>query len=308
MSLFSLTLANSIRKMRPRKEHYRRKLPHFQQPGQWYSVTFTLVDAMPKGAMDKYSLNLEVAKNRVQELGLSKVPDFLNSGNQNPGKLEHGLSTVSGSEAACFQATEIEKKGFFPSRESDFPKSDKNFDFPDPDKNFDFGKSKSRGVGLFRPSKEFTQAQKDYQIALRKYRLAYDKILHNSTEATISLIKENNRILIENALLFWEGKRLTNHAWCIMSNHVHWVLSVSKNDENGKPVYLEDILHSVKLFTARRINENEGKTGQFWEHESLDTTIRNEVHFSNVVNYVINNPVAAGLVTDWRAWPGTRVF
>ena len=254
--------------MRPRKEHYRRKLPHFQQPGQWYSVTFILAGAMPRGAMNKHSLNLEVAKNRVQELRLSQV---------------------SGFEAACFHP---------PSRESDFPKSDKNYNVPKSDKNFDFGKSKS----------QLAQVQKDYQIALRKYRLAYDKILHNSTESTILLIKENNRILIENALLFWEGKRLTNHAWCIMSNHVHWVLSVSEKDENGKPVYLEDILHSVKLFTARRINENEGKSGQFWEHESFDTTIRNERHFANVVNYVINNPVSAGLVSDWRDWPGTRTF
>ncbi|MDP3912691.1 MAG: transposase [Bacteroidota bacterium] len=254
--------------MRPRKEYYHRKLPHFQQPGQWYSITFTLVGAMPKGAMDKYSLDLEIAKNRVQELGLYQV---------------------SGFEAACFQIPEIGNKGLSSSRESDFPKSDKNFDF---------GKSKS----------QLAQAQKDYQIALRKYRFAYDKNLHNSTEPTILLIKENNRILIENALLFWEGKRLTNHAWCIMSNHVHWVLSVSEKDENGKPVFLEDILHSVKLFTARRINDNEGKSGQFWEHESFDTTIRNETHFANVVNYVINNPVSAGLVSDWRDWPGTRVF
>jgi len=44
--------------MKPRKEHYRRKLPHYQQPGQWYSVTSTLAGAMPKGAMEKYSIQL----------------------------------------------------------------------------------------------------------------------------------------------------------------------------------------------------------------------------------------------------------
>ena len=50
--------------MQPKKEHYRGKLPHFQQPGQWYSVTIVLKGAMPKGAMDKYSPRLETAKNR----------------------------------------------------------------------------------------------------------------------------------------------------------------------------------------------------------------------------------------------------
>ncbi len=67
--------------MQPRKEHYRQKLPHFQQPGQWYSVTCTLHGAMPKGAMKKYSIRLETAKNRLHQLeflgvGLSKSNNF----------------------------------------------------------------------------------------------------------------------------------------------------------------------------------------------------------------------------------------
>jgi REP element-mobilizing transposase RayT len=273
--------------MRQRKEHYRHKLPHFQQPGQWYSVTFTLVGAMPKGAMDNYSLQLEIARNRLDELlgqELSKLSGFQDRkvGDSNLAKLE--------------------------SRESDFSKSDL--------KNFDLGKSKSRkqeflcseSFDLGKSKSRLEKAKKDYQIALRKYSLAFDKILNTSNSPNLSLIKEMNRNVIEEALLFWEGKRLTNHAWCIMTNHVHWVLSVSKNGGNGMPVYLEDILHSVKLFTARRINENENKTGQFWEHESFDTTIRDERHFSNVFNYVINNPVAAGLVADWHDWLGTRAF
>ncbi|HAQ17662.1 MAG TPA: hypothetical protein DCR40_00320 [Prolixibacteraceae bacterium] len=246
--------------MRPRKEHYRRKLPHFQQPGQWYSVTCTLFGAIPKGAMDKYSLQLEIARNRLHHLDA----EFSGIGVWGAG--------VSNSD----------------NLKSDFPKSDK-----------------ISGVGI---PESLTQAKKDYQIALRKYRLAFDKILNNSNLPTLSLLKENNRKVIEKALLFWEGKRLTNHAWCIMSNHIHWVLTVSEKDENGKPVYLEDILHSIKLFTARNINENEGQTGQLWEHESFETTIRNERHFSNVINYVLNNPVSAGLVSDWRDWPGTRTF
>ena len=93
-----------------------------------------------------------------------------------------------------------------------------------------------------------------------------------------------------------------------MSNHVHWMLSVFERDENGKPVYLQDILHSVKLLTARRINDNENLRGQFWEHESFETTIRNDWHFARVFSYVIGNPVKAGLVQYWQEWPGTRTF
>jgi REP element-mobilizing transposase RayT len=214
--------------MRAKKEHYRGNLPHYQQPGQWYSITCSLFGAMPKGAMDKYASRLEIAK-----------------GNLKIAKTNHD-------------------------------KDD-----------------------------EIISLKKQYVIALNNYRLAYDKALHNSRSPKISLMAEKNRMVMEEALGFWEGKRLMSHAWCIMSNHFHWVLSVFKNDINGNPVYLEDILHSIKFFSARRINANEGTDGQLWTHESFDTTIRNHEHFINVVNYVINNPVSAGLVKDWRDWPGT---
>jgi putative transposase len=246
--------------MKPRKEHYRRKLPHFQQPGQWYSVTFTLAGAMPKRAMDRYSSELQMARTRLEEL-----------------------------------------------RESDFPKSDNFFDKGKSDNFFDMEKS-DNFFDLGKSKSQLSQAKKDYRIALLRYRLAYDRILNKSALPGLILSKEENRKIIEDTLLFWESKRLTNHAWCIMSNHVHWVITVFERDEKGKPVFLQDILHSVKLFTARRINENENRCGQFWEHESFETTIRDDRHFARVFRYVIQNPVKAGLVQHWHEWPGTRTF
>ena len=166
------------------------------------------------------------------------------------------------------------------------------------------GLSKSNNLGV---GNSESQIKKEYNLALRKYRLAYDKILNKSKTPNISLITNENKTIIEEALQFWEGTRLKTHAWCIMSNHFHWIVSVFEKDENRKPVYLQDILHSIKLFTARNININEKRKGQLWVHESFDTTIRNERHFMNVVKYTINNPVSAGMVKDWQDWPATFV-
>ena len=242
--------------MKPKKEHYRQKLPHFQQPGQRYSVTVSLEGAMPKGAMAKYSLKLINAKNRYQQL--------------------------------------IDKERS-PSGDMDFPKSMILHPEQNETKNLELGNSKS----------EKEETKKDYLAALRNYRLAYDKFFHKSIEPTISLIKQEHRKVIEEALYFWEGKKLNSHAWCIMSNHFHWVLTLFDKDENGEPIYLQDILHSVKLFTAKRINKAENLKGQLWAHESFETTIRNNEHYANVFNYVINNPISSGLVKSWVEWPGT---
>ena len=153
--------------------------------------------------------------------------------------------------------------------------------------------------------KEIKPIKQEYYEARKKYFRAQEHILHNSSASMINLVESKNLKIIEDALRFWEGKRLHNHAWCIMPNHFHWVVSLFKNDENKKPVYLQDITHSIKRFTARQINKNENKEGQFWIHESFETTIRNDQHFVNVVDYTLNNPVKAGFVDDWRKWHGS---
>ena len=111
-----------------------------------------------------------------------------------------------------------------------------------------------------------------------------------------------------NALAFWEGKRIENYAYCIMSNHVHWVFKVFHTDENGDPIILQDILQSVKSFSATVINKLEGISGTLWQNESFDTAIRDGKHLKQAIDYTITNPVMAGLVTDWSEWKGTRLF
>lgn len=99
-------------------------------------------------------------------------------------------------------------------------------------------------------------------------------------------------------------EEIENHAYSIMPNHIHWVLELLENDEKGNPVYLQDILQSVKRHTSNRINKLEGRTGSLWQKESFDTTIRNEKHLYHAVEYTLNNPVNAGLVSDRNDWPG----
>lgn len=45
-----------------KKEHYRHLLPHFQQPGQAYFITWSLKDAIPKKTLERYTKKLEIIK------------------------------------------------------------------------------------------------------------------------------------------------------------------------------------------------------------------------------------------------------
>ena len=45
-----------------KKEYYKHNLPHFQQPGQAYFVTWSLKDAVPKHKLRHFTNQLEILK------------------------------------------------------------------------------------------------------------------------------------------------------------------------------------------------------------------------------------------------------
>ena len=106
---------------------------------------------------------------------------------------------------------------------------------------------------------ELSLLEWDYNLMRKKYFKALDDVMHLNTKQTVNLNKPENEKIMRNALLFFEGQKIENYAFCIMCNHVHWVLRTFEKDVNGKPVYLQDIMHSIKSFTANEINKVENR-------------------------------------------------
>lgn len=145
----------------------------------------------------------------------------------------------------------------------------------------------------------------EYYSTRRKYMIAFDNLLHLTKTEGVDLSKPENMAVVKESLNFWAGKKLENLAFCIMPNHVHWVFELHEKDEFEKPVYLEDIMHSIKRFSSNKINKLENRQGKLWQKESFDTTIRNEKHLYNAIEYTLKNPVSAGLVKNREDWPGS---
>ena len=92
------------------------------------------------------------------------------------------------------------------------------------------------------------------------------------------------------------------HRFVVMPNHVHILVTPFQ------PV--SAFMHSLKRFTACVANRTLGTTGQpFWQAESYDRLVRNNLEFERIAKYIERNPVDAGLVTEpaefrWSsAWP-----
>jgi len=102
--------------------------------------------------------------------------------------------------------------------------------------------------------------------------------------------------MMQNALLFHHDGKYRLHAWVIMPNHGHVLLTPLP----GR--HLDEITHSIKSYTAHEANKLLGRTGQFWQPEGFDRYIRNLNHFAAVVRYIHRNPVKAGLCKDASDW------
>ncbi|HUS70716.1 MAG TPA: hypothetical protein VM075_08075 [Anaerolineae bacterium] len=64
-------------------------------------------------------------------------------------------------------------------------------------------------------------------------------------------------------------------------------------------------MHSLKRYTARQANVLLGRRGHFWQHENYDHVVRDRPEQDRIIDYVLNNPVRAGLVEHWEDWKWT---
>jgi REP element-mobilizing transposase RayT len=124
------------------------------------------------------------------------------------------------------------------------------------------------------------------------YRLFSERVetLLNAGKGSCVLRNEKTAKIVADALLHFNNQRYVLDEWVIMPNHVHVLVKLLAEYK------LPDILHSWKSFTANKINEQHGKKGQLWMHESYDHIVRNEKALHAIRNYIRQSPAKAGIV------------
>ncbi|MCK4654439.1 MAG: transposase [Candidatus Cloacimonetes bacterium] len=135
----------------------------------------------------------------------------------------------------------------------------------------------------------------------KDYFINFDEFLDKFQESPKWLNKTEIAEVVKKNLFFWNNERYKLLAYCIMPNHIHIMIKPSKTD---KDVYesLTKIMFGMKSYTANECNKILHRTGQFWHHESYDHYIRDVKELWYYVDYILKNPVKAGLVTNWEEW------
>lgn len=92
------------------------------------------------------------------------------------------------------------------------------------------------------------------------------------------------RQIVEQTLLRYHGVRYTLHAYVIMPNHVHVLLSLQSDAD------IRQTVSGWKRFSAREINRLYARRGLLWERESFDHLVRNATYFEHKLQYILQNP------------------
>jgi REP element-mobilizing transposase RayT len=131
----------------------------------------------------------------------------------------------------------------------------------------------------------------------------FDKKLNSLNNGSHWLKKEEIAQTVTECLHFWDNKRIELICYCIMSNHVHVVFTTFDKDEHNNPLYLCDIMESIKKYSARICNKLLNRTGKpFWQHESYDRLVRDRDELYRIISYVLDNPIKAGLCQHRKDW------
>jgi REP element-mobilizing transposase RayT len=89
------------------------------------------------------------------------------------------------------------------------------------------------------------------------------------------------------------------HVLCVMSNHVHIVLT----DPEAR---LPEFMRNLNSLVARAVNASLGRSETFWDSTKSYSAVE-PIAPEDLVDkaaYVLANPVQAGLVPTGREWPG----
>jgi putative transposase len=153
----------------------------------------------------------------------------------------------------------------------------------------------------------------------RKYKFFDKTELYFVTYVVINWIDVFTRNIYRDVLLdSWEycikNKGLKIYAWCIMTNHVHMIISSEKDELSNmmrdlksytsttlRKVITENKQESrkdwmLKMMINAGLNNKNNRDFQFWQQQNHPIILDSNYLIDQKLDYIHNNPVKAGFV------------
>ena len=145
----------------------------------------------------------------------------------------------------------------------------------------------------------------------KRYFQRFDKTLDAIKSGSHYFRDPEVAAILKKHLHRFDGDRYDLLAYTIMSNHIHFLIDtrvqVERIEKDGWVTeenydQVPEIMRMIKGASAFEINQYLGRKGTFWQKESYDHFVRSRREFGNIVAYILNNPVKAGICEDWEGF------
>ena len=84
-------------------------------------------------------------------------------------------------------------------------------------------------------------------------------------------------------------------AWCLLGTHFHLIVECRREE-------LSSAMHRLNSVYAQRFNKRHARRGHVFEERFSAWVITTEDHLHSAIQYVVENPVAAGLCREPQEW------
>ncbi len=108
---------------------------------------------------------------------------------------------------------------------------------------------------------------------------------------------EAARILMEVIHELGTTGKCTNHAWVLMPDHIHWLLTVA--DDRTIP----QIVSACKAIATRRLGRAGIVSASPWQTGYYEHLVRQDEDLRIQARYLVANPLRAGLVSKLADYP-----
>lgn len=99
-----------------------------------------------------------------------------------------------------------------------------------------------------------------------------------------SELAPDERSVAVSAIQYFDRQRYEVFAYVVMDDHVHVLVRPHGAHR------LQDIVHTWKSYTARRLQREYGRQGAVWQDEYLDRIVRDDAELVQKGEYILNNP------------------
>jgi REP-associated tyrosine transposase len=110
------------------------------------------------------------------------------------------------------------------------------------------------------------------------------------------VLTPGSRDIILETCLVGNGKLFQLHAVVVMPDHVHMMLT-PLGDEEGE-VATHEIMQRSGVYPRIGSTNIMGRKGRLWQEESFDRARREVENVRGKIEYILANPVCAGLVSS----------